>query len=633
MKRLVLGTAGHIDHGKTALVAALTGIDTDRLKEEKSRGITIELGFAELQAGEDVHFGVVDVPGHEAFVKTMVAGATGLDVVLLVVAADEGVMPQTREHLAIVRLLEAPRLVVALTKADLVDEEWLELVRDEVGELLADGPFADAPLVPVAALEGRGLDDLREALAAAGRMAADRSRSDLVRLPVDRVFTVRGTGTVVTGTLWSGTLESGDRFRILPRKLDGRVRGLQVHGAEVHEAGPGDRTAVALTGSEMTTDDVARGSTLVTHPTWPPSPMLTVHLEVLPDTAWQITHRQRVRVHLGTAEVLARVALLGRDFMDGGESGWAQLRLEEPLVARTGDRFVVRSYSPMTTIAGGAVVEPLPPRRRSVDATQGRAWDIIRSADPAPVLGAVLELHGWGGAPVALLPVLTGLSPEALSRAADERPGDLEADGHRVGERYVRDGGRTLLDAVDEAHRDFPHRPGIPVDQLRALLPPPRGRALTDILLGQLQESGKLTVEQGIVARAEFRPALNAEQDRLRARILELLDDQGLAPAARADLPALLDTDAEPVEELLALMRSSGDVVPVDEQFFLTSASAEALRSSVLRELGGRSGLGPADFRDVIPVTRKHLMPLLSYLDLTGVTLRAPDGTRSVGGQ
>ncbi|RMH14954.1 MAG: selenocysteine-specific translation elongation factor, partial [Gemmatimonadetes bacterium] len=307
-RRLILGTAGHIDHGKTALVRALTGVDTDRLREEKERGITIELGFAELRASDALTFGVVDVPGHEGFVRTMVAGAAGVDVVLLVVAADEGVMPQTREHLAIVQLLGARRLVVALTKTDLVEEDWLELVREDVREALADTPFGDAPLVPVSARTGEGLDDLRHTLARVGEAVPDRSAADLARLPVDRVFTVQGTGTVVTGTLWSGRLEVGDQARLLPTGRAVRIRALQVHGGERNEARAGERTAVALTGPGLERADVLRGQTLVTSDAWTASHMLTVHLRVLPDTGWQVRHNQRVRVHLGTAEVMARVA-------------------------------------------------------------------------------------------------------------------------------------------------------------------------------------------------------------------------------------------------------------------------------------------------------------------------------------
>ncbi|MYJ16997.1 MAG: selenocysteine-specific translation elongation factor, partial [Gemmatimonadetes bacterium] len=360
MRRLILGTAGHIDHGKTALVQALTGVDTDRLAEEKRRGITIDLGFAELPVSDDLAFGVVDVPGHESFIRNMLAGATGMDLVLLVVSADEATMPQTREHLAIVRLLGVERVVVALSRIDLVEEEWLELALDDVRELLAGTPYADAPIVPTSAVTGAGLDELRAALAREGGRARARLDADIVRLPVDRVFTVRGTGTVVTGTLWSGSLSLDQRIRLEPGGLAARVRGLEVHGRSVRTARAGERTAVALAGSRVGREAVGRGQVVVGADPWVAADRVTARIELLPDTAWGIERGQRVRVHLGTSEVMARVFLLDCAEIVAGEVAWAQLRLEAPLVARTRDHVVLRSYSPMTTIGGGIVAEPSP---------------------------------------------------------------------------------------------------------------------------------------------------------------------------------------------------------------------------------------------------------------------------------
>jgi selenocysteine-specific elongation factor len=334
MRRLILGTAGHIDHGKTALVKALTGVDTDRLKEEKERGITVDLGFAELIPREGVRFGVVDVPGHEGFIRNMLAGATGIDVALLVVAADEGVMPQTREHLSIMRLLAVPQLVVAVSKADLVEGEWLDLVMEEIRDLLDDSPYASASLVPVSSVTGQGLEKLSDLLGALGLEAGDRGAGDVARLPLDRVFTVRGAGTVVTGTLWTGALRVAGRVHILPGDREARIRSLQVHGHSVEEAKAGERVAVGLTGSRISHLDLSRGQTLVEEEGWTTSHMLTCRLSVLPGTGWEIEQGQRVRVHLGTAEIMARVALLEADRLDGGEEGWAQLRLEQPLLGQ-----------------------------------------------------------------------------------------------------------------------------------------------------------------------------------------------------------------------------------------------------------------------------------------------------------
>ncbi len=414
-RHLVLGTAGHVDHGKTALVAALTGVDTDRLAEEKRRGITIDLGFAELPLGDDLTLGIVDVPGHEAFVRNMLAGATGIDLVLLVVAADEGVMPQTTEHLDIVRLLGVRGGVVALTKTDLVEPAWLELVQEELTEHLAATPFAGAPVVPVSSRDGRGLDELRAALAGAAAAVPDRPADGRFRMPVDRVFTIRGTGTVVTGTVWHGALNADASPRVLPSGRTSRVRGLQVHGREVDRILAGQRAAVALAG--LDTDEVQRGDVLVDSPDWTPSSMLTVRLSVVPDSAWSIAQRQRVRVHLGTAEALARVALLEPAAVEGGSSDadtilgpgqttWAQLRLESPLVARAGDRLVVRSYSPVTTIGGAVVAEPVPRKRKRLREPDRSALDAILDGDAAAAAAAAGRLAGRTGIPAASLDLL-----------------------------------------------------------------------------------------------------------------------------------------------------------------------------------------------------------------------------------
>ena len=460
MRRLILGTAGHIDHGKTALVQALTGVDTDRLAEEKARGITIDLGFAELPVSDDLAFGVVDVPGHESFIRNMLAGATGMDLVLLVVAADEATMPQTREHFAIVRLLGIERLVVALTRIDLVEEEWLELALDDVRELLADTPYADAPVVPTSAVTGAGLDELRAALAREGAQARARLNADIVRLPVDRVFTVRGTGTVVTGTLWSGSLSLDRRVRLEPGGGLARIRGLQVHGRAVKTARAGERTAVALAGGRVGKETVGRGQVVVGDDPWVATERVTARIELLADTAWRIERGQRVRVHLGTAEVMARVFLLDCDEIVAGESAWAQLRLEAPLVARGRDHVVLRSYSPMTTIGGGIVAEPSPPPRTRLRGREGERLEAILGPDPDVRRGAVLDLAGWAGVPAAELPVRTGDPPEARPAAGGAgfwRPAGRSTRGHWPRRAVVSS--RTRLRATTGPSRSGPACP------------------------------------------------------------------------------------------------------------------------------------------------------------------------------
>ena len=623
MRRLILGTAGHIDHGKTALVQALTGVDTDRLAEEKARGITIDLGFAELPVSDDLAFGVVDVPGHESFIRNMLAGATGMDLVLLVVAADEATMPQTREHFAIVRLLGIERLVVALTRIDLVEEEWLELALDDVRELLADTPYADAPVVPTSAVTGAGLDELRAALAREGAQARARLNADIVRLPVDRVFTVRGTGTVVTGTLWSGSLSLDRRVRLEPGGGLARIRGLQVHGRAVKTARAGERTAVALAGGRVGKETVGRGQVVVGDDPWVATERVTARIELLADTAWRIERGQRVRVHLGTAEVMARVFLLDCDEIVAGESAWAQLRLEAPLVARGRDHVVLRSYSPMTTIGGGIVAEPSPPPRTRLRGREGERLEAILGPDPDVRRGAVLDLAGWAGAPAAELPVRTGDPPEA--RPAAGRGGVLATSRALYSGALAEEGRRLLQNQVARYHRAEPLRPGMPLAEARKALPREAGAELADALLGQLAEEGQLEVSRDLVREPDFKPTLTPEQEDMRSALAAQYRSAGLSPPAIHELsPALRDhRDLWPI---LKLLEEAGSIVALNDDFFASADAVSQAARDVQSRLTGRSGLGPADFREVLPVTRRHLLPLLACFDRLGVTVRRDRG-------
>ncbi len=623
MRRLILGTAGHIDHGKTALVQALTGVDTDRLAEEKRRGITIDLGFAELPVSDDLAFGVVDVPGHESFIRNMLAGATGTDLVLLVVAADEATMPQTREHLAIVRLLGVERVVVALSRIDLVDDEWLELALDDVRELLAGTPYADAPIVPTSAVTGAGLDELRAALAREGARARARLDADIVRLPVDRVFTVRGTGTVVTGTLWSGSLSLDQRVKLEPGGLAARVRGLQVHGRSVQTARAGERTAVALAGGRVGREAVGRGQVVVGADPWVAADRVTARIELVPDTAWGIERGQRVRVHLGTSEVMARVFLLDCAEIVAGEVAWAQLRLEAPLVARARDHVVLRSYSPMTTIGGGIVAEPSPPPRTRLRGREGELLAAIAGPDPDLRRGAVLDLAGWAGVPDEELAIRTGDPPETLASGEDETG---FATARALYSGTVADEGRRLLRRqVARYHRTQPLRPGMPLAEVREALPPGTGAELADALLAHLAEKGELEVRRDLVRQPGFTPSLTAEQEGARSRLAEQYRAAGLSPPSIRDLPGAL-RDHPDLWPILKLMEQHGDIVLLNDDFFADADAVKRAARDVQERLAGRSGLGPADFREVLPVTRRHLLPLLACFDRLGVTVRRGSG-------
>ncbi|MEP6622536.1 MAG: selenocysteine-specific translation elongation factor, partial [bacterium] len=415
---MILGTAGHIDHGKTSLVRALTGVDTDRLPEEKRRGITIELGFAPLSLDGVGQVGIVDVPGHEAFVRTMVAGATGIDFALLVVAADAGVMPQTREHLAILSLLGVRGGVVAITKRDLVDEEWLSLVHDDVASAIAGTSLEGAVVVPVSSTTGEGLDALRVALAGAAQAVPRRSSLDLFRLPIDRAFTMKGTGTVVTGTVWSGSLARDAAIRLLPADVVVRVRGLQSHGRAVDVVHAGDRAAISLAGVAL--DDIHRGNVLVQGDAWKTGRVLRAQLELSEGLDVTLGPRSRVRLHLGTSEVGARLVVREGALAPGARVS-SRIVLDEPIVARAGDRFVLRMASPVATLGGGVVTDPFAPLR-------ARPWP-MEPVDPARSLALVLDEAGARGVNLSELPVRLGVPVEQCA--------ELAGAAWRVGDRIL----------------------------------------------------------------------------------------------------------------------------------------------------------------------------------------------------
>jgi len=628
---LILGTAGHIDHGKTALVKLLTGVDTDRLREEKARGITIELGFADFTPSEDLRMGVVDVPGHEGFIRNMLAGATGMDLVLMVVAADEGMMPQTREHLEIVRLLGVEKMVVALTKSDLVEEEWLPLVEEEVREALRGSPYGQAPLVVTSTVTGTGIEVLKDKLVEVAEGAGNRSSEDLMRLPIDRAFTVKGTGTVVTGTLWSGHLSIGDAVVLQPSGVRGRVRGLQVHSASVEHAGAGERTAVAITGGEIDLDTVERGQVLVADVAWVATGMLTARLRVVQGTGWTVKHGQRVRVHLGTTEVMARVVTLEEGEVRPGDEGWVQLRLERPLLARTRDRFVIRSYSPVTTIGGGVVAEALPEKRKKLRANEASELIDIIHGEVEVALGAALRLASWRGIAVDQVSVRTGLSPAegCTARIALVEKGAREAGGRLFDGSIVEASQRLMDDAVDAFHRDEPLRAGIAVELLRQTVPAHDEGRLADVLLSEAVTSGSLEVQDSVVSRPGYEPVISDRQQDVMDELLDLYRNAGLAAPMVSELPETI-RDRDDLWPLLKLLERRGHLVALEKELFVDSEEFFAATERVATELAGATGLGPADFREVLPVTRKHLIPILSHFDQTGLTTRGPDG-RNVG--
>ena len=614
-RRFVVGTAGHIDHGKTALVKALTGVDTDRWEEEKRRGITIDLGFAPLPLANGIQASVVDVPGHEGFVKNMLAGATGIDVALLVIAADEGIMPQTEEHLAIVELLGVRRGIPVLTKRDLVDAEWLGMVRTEVAERLSRSRVRwHAPLA-VSALSGEGLDELRTALVAIAADLADRPVDDLFRLPIDRVFALAGAGTVVTGSTWSGTVKAGASVRLLPLDREVRVRSIEVHGEETDRAAPGRRTALALVGADK--EELERGHVALTGAGWAPTTALDVALELLPSVRKPLAARTRIRVHLGTAEVLARVAQVRS--IAPGESGVARLLLEQSIVARGRDRFVIRSFSPVTTIGGGVVLDPFPPQRPRVSER-----GLTAGQPPGELLARLVEEAGLAGVRIADLPVRLGSLPaEVPGTIAAAGKGLLAVDDILVARRAVTGEVERLAKVVAVHHEEHPLDPGLSLQSLRAAVNAPA--AVLDLLIehGMKKQAFERTEDGAAVRKPGWKAALRERAGDAGGRLAQRLAD------AKWQLPTVAELQKElgdpTVPALLAHLAREGSVERVDQERYALKQALDDFRRAVedtLRELGAAT---PAQFRDRLGLTRKYLIPLLEWADRRGITSRKGD--------
>lgn len=630
MKHFIIGTAGHVDHGKTVLVKALTGKDTDRLKEEKERGISIELGFAPFRLPSGIQAGLVDVPGHERFIKNMLAGVGGIDLVLLVIAADEGIMPQTREHLGIIDLLQVPQGVIVITKTDLVEDDWLELIKEEARELVAGTVLAGAPIAEVSAVKGIGIKELVALIDEMAENIKERSVTGQPRLSIDRVFSITGFGTVVTGTLIEGTISVGDKVEILPENIEARVRGLQVHSEKAEKAEAGQRVAVNLAGLEL--EDIARGSVLAAPGYLRPSHRLDLRVKLLPGEEKPLVNRARVRVHLGTAEILARVILLESEEIMPGETGFAQLECEQPMVAARGDRVVIRSYSPMRTIGGGTIIDPGPPKRKRFNKSvidtlttkeKGEPEDLARQfvlSSSAIVFTEDDIRNGLG-----LDQQAAGAAIEKLVARGELRHFMSDGKSYYIPDLVFGRKAAELTNALERYHLKYPLRMGISKEEIRSKHFKILNNKLFNALLALFEEQKVIRVSVESVARWGFEPGPQPEQKQLFEKIKQRFLAAEMLTPSWDEIISEFKLDAVEAEEVLNFFLNSGILVKLEENVIIHSENLAGARETIIRYLQEKNEIGLGEARDLLRTSRKFALPIMDYFDKEKVTRRVDD--------
>lgn len=629
MKQIILGTAGHIDHGKTSLIKAVTGTNTDRLKEEQKRGITIELGFASLDLPGGQHLGIVDVPGHEKFVKNMVAGATGIDIVAMVIAADEGVMPQTREHMEICTLLGIRHGLVVLTKIDMVDEEWLELVTEDIREFTMGTFLEEAPVVAVSSATGEGISRFVEQLDALCKTVPEHSGTGLFRLPVDRVFSMKGFGTVITGSLISGRIGVGESIMIYPGTTVSKVRGIQVHnqGREFAEAGM--RTAINFQGLEKTA--INRGDILARENTLVPSYMVDLEMHFLSSNKKPIKNRTQVRFHTGTSEIMGNLILLDREELAAGDTCVAQIRLDEPVSLVRDDRFVVRSYSPVRTIGGGKVINPIPVKHKRFHQDVVDALKSLAEADPEGIIDHQARMAGPAGVTFADLLLMTNLPAKALDATIASMLNSqaivlVDKESRRYVHQETFDDLKRLCRTVLEAyHRENPLKTGISKEELKSKFPHDAdGKLFTLVLNREIKDNG-IVLEDDRVRLSNHEVSLQVDQQELKQQILDVYRQSGLTPPYFREIVKQLEVEPKPAKGVLELLVGEGALVKVKEDLYYDRPTLENLKRKLVDHIIAKGEISTPEFKDMTGASRKYVIPLIEHFDATNVTIRVGD--------
>ena len=629
MPHVIVGTAGHIDHGKTALVKALTGIDTDRLKEEKERGITIDLGFAHLALDSGVTVGFIDVPGHERFIKNMLAGVGGIDLVMLVIAADESVMPQTREHLDICSLLHIRQGFTILTKIDRVEPEMADLVEIEVREFLKGSFLEHSPILRVSSQTREGIPKLIETLREHVAKVGPKAETDIFRLPVDRSFTMKGFGTVVTGTLIAGRVQKEEEVEIFPSQRRARVRGIQVHGHAAPQASAGQRTAVNLQGIDVA--EIQRGMVLTAPGLFTSTAMFDCYLELLPSAPKPIEFRKRIRFHVGTAELMGYVLLLGQDRLQPGESAFVQIRLEEPTLALPGDRFIIRQYSPMITIGGGEILDAMPQKHQRADKAVAERLRVFKEGTIDDRIMAVIDETGLSAIELSSIAARRGL---ALARVRERL--DHLAKAGRI--RILSENPRVVVSTtgfkqaaeaavleVKQFHEVNPLAQGIGREELKARLFGEASNLLFQVVLDQLAADKKIAVAQDLIHEFGRRVTLKENEERMRSQLAERFRSLGLQVTPLDEIIDALKFDRNTARKLVHLMLKENTLIKITEEMLVDRAAIEKLIADVRALKSRHPKFGVGEFKNLTGVTRKHAIPLLEYLDRQRVTRRVGD--------
>lgn len=629
MKQIILGTAGHIDHGKTSLIKAISGYDTDRLKEEKRRGITIELGFAALDLPSGIHIGIVDVPGHEKFIKNMVAGATGIDVVAMIIAADEGVMPQTREHLEICSLLGIRYGFIVLTKIDMVDEEWAELVTDDVREFVEGSFLEDAPVIPVSSTTGKGIPEFIKTLDDFCSKIPDKKPGGLFRLPVDRVFTMKGFGTVITGTLIAGKISVGESVMIYPGNIKSKIRGLQVHDKQVESAEAGMRTAINFQGIEKAT--VNRGDVVARPETLKNSYMLDVEFHLLKSNERPVKSRERARFHTGTSELPCYIVLLDRETLDPGETAIIQLRLDIPVNCVKEDHFVIRSYSPVRTLGGGRILNPVPGKHKRFKKNINTYLQALADADNESIIVLHAKEAGYAEVMFADLSIMTNLSGKQLDNTLQSLMSKkVIIQTGREFKRYIHHDtyetfSKTVNDLLTNYHKTHPLKNGMPKGELNSKFPSILSDKLFNQMMNMMTKTKKIVISENTIRLPDHQVTLKADQTDVKDKIIKTYVSGGLQPPYFKALVESLRIDPRDSKNVLMHLVNEGVIIKVKDELFFHADIISDLQNRLVDFLKSNSEIDTPRFKEMTGVSRKYTIPLLEYFDSKNITIRIGD--------